>query len=162
MLAMMWSRPRWLEELRELSGADFLLLRMADTEAGRLPIVGGVPSTIAWDSLLDLRTADVVEVRAAVTRQDQWFDGNTDFAASDPLRKAGEHICGLAHPLESGGDLAGVLSGSSTKWRVRRSPPSCRAFLKAASWKMKNCSVSSLTLLADVLANSFSSSKKAC
>lgn len=101
---------RWLEELRELACADFLLLRMAGTEAGRLPIVGGVPSTIAWDSLLDLRTVDAVETRAAVTRQDQWFDGNTTFAALDPLRKAGEHISGLAHPLESGGDLAGVLT----------------------------------------------------
>ena len=101
---------RWLEELRVLAGADFLLLRMAATEAGRLPILGGVPSTIVWDPLLDLRTAEAVETRAAITRQDQWFDGCTAFAAADPLRKAGEHISGLAHPLESGGDLAGVLT----------------------------------------------------
>jgi len=101
---------RWLEELRVLAGADFLVLRMAATEASRLPILGGVPSTIVWDPLLDLRTADAVETRAAVTRQDQWFDGGTSFAAADPLRKAGEHISGLAHPLESGGDLAGVLT----------------------------------------------------
>jgi len=101
---------RWLEELRALAGADFLVLRMAATEAGRLPILGGVPSSIAWDSLLDLRTTDAVETRAAVTRQDQWFDGKTHFASADPLRKAGEHISGLAHPLESGGDLAGVLT----------------------------------------------------
>ncbi|OYW31574.1 MAG: hypothetical protein B7Z47_00650 [Chthoniobacter sp. 12-60-6] len=101
---------RWLEELREIAGADFLVLRMAATEAGRLPIVGGVPTTIAWDSLLDLRTAGAIETRAAVTRQDQWFDGTTLFTAADPLQKAGEHISGLAHPLESGGDLAGVLT----------------------------------------------------
>lgn len=101
---------RWLEELRELAGADFLVLRMASTDTGRLPILGGVPATIAWDSLLDLRSADAIETRAAVTRQDQWFDGTTAFAATDPLRKAGEHISGLAHPLESGGDLAGVLT----------------------------------------------------
>jgi serine phosphatase RsbU (regulator of sigma subunit)/anti-sigma regulatory factor (Ser/Thr protein kinase) len=101
---------RWLEELRELAGADFLVLRMAGSEAGRLPILGGVPSSIAWEQLLDLRTAEAVETRAAVTRQDQWFDGSTAFAATDPLRKAGEHISGLAHPLESGGDLAGVLT----------------------------------------------------
>ncbi len=101
---------RWLEELRDLAGADFLVLRMAGTEAGRLPILGGVPSTIAWDPLLDLRTADSVETRAAMTRQDQWFDGSTTFATADPLQKAGTHISGLAHPLESGGDLAGVLT----------------------------------------------------
>lgn len=101
---------RWLEELRTLAGADFLVLRMAATEAGRLPILGGVPAAIAWDSQLDLRSADAVETRAAVTRQDQWFDGETAFASADPLRKAGEHISGLAHPLESGGDLAGVLT----------------------------------------------------
>lgn len=101
---------RWLEELRELAGADFLVLRMAGTETGRLPILGGVPATIVWDPQLDLRTTDAVEVRAAVTRQDQWFDGRTTFAVADPLRKAGAHISGLAHPLESGGDLAGVLT----------------------------------------------------
>ena len=101
---------RWLEELRELAGADFLILRMAGSESCRLPILGGVPSTIAWDTLLDLRSADAVETRAAVTRQDQWFDGKTTFAAADPLRRAGEDISGLAHPLESGGDLAGVLT----------------------------------------------------
>ncbi len=101
---------RWLEELRELAGADFLVLRMAATDAGRLPILGGVPSTIVWEPLLDLRNTEAVETRAAVTRQDQWFDGSTTFAATDPLRKAGEHISGLVHPLESGGDLAGVLT----------------------------------------------------
>ena len=101
---------RWLEELRELAGADFLVLRMAAMDAGRLPILGGVPSTIVWDPQLDLRNTNAVETRAAVTRQDQWFDGSTTFAATDPLRKAGEHISGLAHPLESGGDLAGVLT----------------------------------------------------
>jgi serine phosphatase RsbU (regulator of sigma subunit)/anti-sigma regulatory factor (Ser/Thr protein kinase) len=101
---------RWLEELRELAGADFLILRMVGNEASRLPILGGVPATIAWDSMLDLRGAEAIETRAAVTRQDQWFDGKTAFAVTDPLRKAGEHISGLAHPLESGGDLAGVLT----------------------------------------------------
>ena len=83
---------------------------MAATEAGRLPILGGVPSRILWDPQLDLRNTNAVETRAAVTRQDQWFDGATTFAAADPLRQAGEHISGLAHPLESGGDLAGVLT----------------------------------------------------
>lgn len=101
---------RWLEELRELAGADFLVLRMAGNEAGRLPIVGGVPSAIAWEPLLELRNNDAVETRAAVTRQDQWFDDSTTFATADPLQKAGEHISGLSHPLESGGDLAGVLT----------------------------------------------------
>ena len=101
---------RWLEELRELAGADFLVLRMAAMDAGRLPILGGVPSTIVWDPQLDLRNTNAVETRAAITRQDQWFDGNTTFAATDPLRKAGDHISGLSHPLESGGDLAGVLT----------------------------------------------------
>ncbi|WP_395741430.1 SpoIIE family protein phosphatase [Prosthecobacter sp.] len=101
---------RWLEELRELAGADFLVLRMASTESGRLPILGGVPTSIAWDSALDLRSSDAVESRAAATRQDIWFDSNTVFSGSDPLRKAGPHISGLAHPLESAGDLAGVLT----------------------------------------------------
>lgn len=101
---------RWLEELRDLAGADFLILRIASAEAGRLSLLGGVPSSITWDSQLDIRNADAVETRAALTRQDLWFDGTTVFAATDPLRKAGEHISGLAHPLESGGDLAGVLT----------------------------------------------------
>lgn len=101
---------RWLEELRELAGADFLVLRMAAAESGRLPILSGVPCSIAWAPSLDLRNTEAVEARAAITRQDQWFDSNTAFAATDPLRKAGEHISGLAHPLESGGDLAGVLT----------------------------------------------------
>ena len=101
---------RWLEELRELAGADFLVLRMASTDAAKLPIVGGVPTSIAWESLLDLHVADAIETRAAVTRQDQWFDVSTTFSTADPLRKAGKHISGLAHPLESGGDLAGVLT----------------------------------------------------
>lgn len=101
---------RWLEELRELAGADFLVLRMAGADTSRLPLLGGVPATITWDPLLELRCSDAVEARASFTRQDQWFDGCGAFAASDPLRKAGEHISGLAHPLECGGDLAGVLT----------------------------------------------------
>lgn len=101
---------RWLEELRELAGADFLVLRTAGTEAGRLSFIGGVPSAISWEPSLDLRSSDTVESRAAATRQDQWFDKSTPWAPSDPLRKAGEHISGLAHPLESGGDLTGVLT----------------------------------------------------
>lgn len=102
---------RWLEELRELAGADFLILRMACNDTSRLlPLLGSAPSCTSWDQQLDLRGADFIETRAATTRQDQWFDGSTGFAAADPLLKAGTHISGLAHPLESGGDLAGVLT----------------------------------------------------
>lgn len=106
---------RWLEELRELAGADFLILRMASSDISALPLLGCAPATSPWDPQLDLRGTDFVETRAAKTRQDQWFDSSTAFAPADPLLKAGEHISGLAHPLESGGDLAGVLTVGAFK-----------------------------------------------
>ncbi|MBB5032211.1 SpoIIE family protein phosphatase [Prosthecobacter vanneervenii] len=101
---------RWLEELRELAGADFLILRMASSDGLLMPLLGSAPSPLNWEAHLDLRSADYIESRAAKTRQDQWFDCGTDFMPADPLLKAGKHISGLTHPLESGGDLAGVLT----------------------------------------------------
>ena len=101
---------RWLEELRALAGADFLVLRVAGGDAVKIPLLSGAPATISWERLLDLRSTEFIESRAAITRQDQWFDGGTSFVKGDPLLMAGTRLSGLTHPLESGGDLAGVLT----------------------------------------------------
>jgi serine phosphatase RsbU (regulator of sigma subunit)/anti-sigma regulatory factor (Ser/Thr protein kinase) len=135
----------WLEELRLISGADFITLRMLTPDGTQLE---GIPPAarlskaegeVSWSAektqraqgsqetldmalesqattrpfsipIIDLNRSDVIESRAVSMRQDQWFDGRTVFDQSDPLRAQGAAVSGIAHPLEAGGEVIGVLT----------------------------------------------------
>ena len=100
----------WLRQLLEISGADFLVLRMLSPDGTHLEEIANAPDISISVSPLELNCADLIESRAVSSRQDQWFDGGTKFNQDDPLSRLGAAVSGVAHPLEMGGEMIGVLT----------------------------------------------------
>jgi anti-sigma regulatory factor (Ser/Thr protein kinase) len=100
----------WLEELRQLAAADFLTLRMLTPDGTQLERIAISPSTSFVTPFLDVSSTQFVESRACISRQDQWFDGRSVFDAADPLAQWDQALSGVAHPLESGGEVIGVIT----------------------------------------------------
>ena len=130
----------WLRQLLVISGADFLALRMLTPDGTKLEDIAnvarlskaevevsrsskntqrveGIQETLvsplerqATTPFMDLNRADLIESRAVTLRQDQWFDGNSVFHQDDPLARQSSAISGVAHPLEIGGEVIGVLT----------------------------------------------------
>jgi anti-sigma regulatory factor (Ser/Thr protein kinase) len=111
----------WLEELRQLVGADFLTLRMLTPDAAQLERIATSPSTAFVTPFLDIGNTHLFESRAQISRQDQWFDGCSVFHHADPLSQRSHAVSGVAHPLESGGEIIGVLTFGVNKahWEPR-------------------------------------------
>lgn len=101
---------KWLEELRELSGADFLTLRMLSPDASQLAAIANAPVDLRVTPFIDPANSHLIESRAIISRQDQWFDGGSDIHRDDPLSSHGSDVSGIAHPVETGGDVIGVLT----------------------------------------------------
>lgn len=100
----------WLEEFRQLASADFLTLRMLTPDAAQLERIAVSPATSFVTPFLDVGNTDLVESRACISRQDQWFDGCTVFHHAGPLSQRSHAVSGVAHPLESGGEVIGVIT----------------------------------------------------
>lgn len=100
----------WLEELRHISGAEFLMLRMLTPDATQLEVIATAPGGVHSVAFIDLSNARFIESRAALSHQDQWFDGSSLLHPTDPLSYLGTAVSGVAHPLETGGEVIGVLT----------------------------------------------------
>lgn len=100
----------WLEEFRQLAGADFLTLRMLTPDGAQLERIAVSPATSFVTPFLDLGNTHLVESRACISRQDQCFDGCSVFHHADPLSQRSHAVSGVAHPLESGGEVIGVIT----------------------------------------------------
>ncbi|MBE2286279.1 MAG: SpoIIE family protein phosphatase [Prosthecobacter sp.] len=100
----------WLEELRQLAAADFLSLRMMTPDGTQLERIAVSPATSFVTPFLDVSSTHLVESRACISRQDQWFDGSSAFDGADPLSHLHQTVSGVAHPLESGGEVIGVIT----------------------------------------------------
>lgn len=100
----------WLRQLLEISGADFLSLRMLNPDGTLLEEIAAVPEGRASVTFVDASRTDLIEPRAVALRQDQWFEGNSIFHKDDPLSHRCSAISGVAHPLEIGGEVIGVLT----------------------------------------------------
>ena len=101
---------KWLEELRQLAGADFLTLRMLTPDGMQLERIATSPATAFVTPFLDIGNTHLVECRACISRQDQLFDGCSVFHHADPLSQRSQAVSGVTHPLESGGEVIGVLT----------------------------------------------------
>ncbi|MBK8040811.1 MAG: SpoIIE family protein phosphatase [Verrucomicrobiaceae bacterium] len=101
---------KWLEELRQISGADFLSLRMLTPDGSQLAAFATAPADSFTTAFIDLGNTNIIESRAAIQKQDQWFDGFSVFDQADPLSYRGSAVSGIAHPLETGGQVIGVLT----------------------------------------------------
>jgi anti-sigma regulatory factor (Ser/Thr protein kinase) len=111
----------WLEELRHISGADFLTLRLLTPDGTQLEVIATAPATAITAPFIDLGHTSVMESRATILHQDQWFDGCTVFDHADPLLYRGSAVSGVAHPLETGGEVIGVLTVgvNSAQWEPK-------------------------------------------
>lgn len=101
---------RWLTELCTVCGADWWVLRLAET---------GTTTPVAFASsggeqfnpvYLDPSQSESVEAHAARGRQDVWLDPSVPLQPGDPLRRFGDSPSGLCHPIYVNSALLGVLS----------------------------------------------------
>jgi serine phosphatase RsbU (regulator of sigma subunit)/anti-sigma regulatory factor (Ser/Thr protein kinase) len=103
----------WMRELLGIVEADWFVLRLADAKGKELRLLatslGGNPD---YSLLLtqDAASSGSVELRAARTRQDVWFDANAPLTLSDPLSHLVHHSNGLTHPIFMEESLVGTLS----------------------------------------------------
>lgn len=100
----------WLRQLLDISGADFLTLRMLNPDGTQLEEIAAVPECGISIPFIDVSCTDLIESRAVSLRQDQWFEGSSVFHSDDPLSHRSRAISGVAHPLEIGGEVIGVLT----------------------------------------------------
>ena len=103
----------WMRELLMIAEADWYLLQLADTEGRELHVAAtSLPADPDYVlSLWPAQPADEsVELRAARTRQDVWFDAGSPLLPGDPLFPFIRHSNGLAHPIFAEESLVGVLS----------------------------------------------------
>lgn len=111
----------WLEELRQISCADFIALRMLSVDGSQLETIAAVPATLQAPPDISISEGGLIECRAAISRQDQWFDESTAYDQTDPLSYLGNAVSGIAHPLEAGGEVIGVLTlgVKSAQWEPK-------------------------------------------
>ncbi len=104
---------RWLHELRQIVAADWFVLRLADPSVTHLAVSHCSRNDAGLTPLLlkgATQTSSSIESRAAVSRQDMWFDAANPFPPDDPLALFGFPASGLAHPLYVNTELVGVLT----------------------------------------------------
>ena len=103
----------WMRELLTIVEADWFVLRLADSKGKELRLMATSLSGNPDYSLLltpDAASSGSVELRAAQTRQDVWFDANAPLTLSDPLSHLVHHSNGLAHPIFMEESLVGILA----------------------------------------------------
>lgn len=104
---------RWLGELRSITGADWIVLRLTEPEESCLRAFQTVPPDLDLPPL-PLVTASTpglpVETCATIDKTDVWFDHRRPLAAADPLGLLGAGLSGFSHPMFVSGELMGVLT----------------------------------------------------
>jgi serine phosphatase RsbU (regulator of sigma subunit)/anti-sigma regulatory factor (Ser/Thr protein kinase) len=102
----------WMRELLAIVEADWYVLRLVDPVGKELRLSAtSLPDAFDYSlSLLPDAAAGSVELRAAQSRQDVWFDASAPLALGDPLSHVIRHSNGLAHPIFAEESLVGVLA----------------------------------------------------
>lgn len=104
---------RWLRELKQITSADWYVLRLVENGREELPVarISHPDLVLPALPLNEQETAPPsVELSAIHRLQDVWFDAAEPPSAGDPLAAVASSMSGLAHPLFVGGELVGVLS----------------------------------------------------
>ncbi len=103
---------RWLRELRQITSADWSVLRLIDEARPGVAVarISHPELVLAPLSLDGPEPQASVEKLAVQRRQDVWFDAAEPPSTADPLSRIGASISGLSHPLFVAGELVGVLS----------------------------------------------------
>ncbi len=103
----------WMRELLAIVEADWYVLRLVDPGGKELrlsktSLSGNLDFALSLSA--EVSSAGSVELRAARTRQDVWFDASAPLMLVDPLAHLVRHSNGLAHPVFAEGVLVGVLA----------------------------------------------------
>ncbi|MGV3775056.1 MAG: SpoIIE family protein phosphatase [Verrucomicrobiales bacterium] len=105
---------RLLTDLGQITSAEWFIFRLAGKDETRLKVF------TASEPLLNLEKVSLlgpdatnrsVEVEAALTREDVWFDNLSPLKPTDPLARVyKQEAVGLAHPIYMGDLLIGTLT----------------------------------------------------
>ena len=104
---------RWLDQMLEITEAEWLVMRVCGRSPGELRLVTRSGDADRFDALpadLPLGSRTSVEVRAASDRADVWFDEFAPLEAADPLADLAGGGCGFAHPVVVNDSLVSVIS----------------------------------------------------
>lgn len=104
---------RLLGDLLRVTGADWYLFRMFDSESSTLKVFASPASSTDLPPLPVPEEAPEdapAEVRAAVARRDCWIDSEHRASDSDPLLRVQSGSCCMIHPVALGETLVGTLA----------------------------------------------------
>jgi len=99
---------RLLRDMRALAEADFVFLRLFDSDLKVLRAYRAAPPLDLAEIRLD--DAASIEAESASALRDVWFDPAHPLAEKDPLRLAGGLGLGVCHPLALGEQLLGTIT----------------------------------------------------
>jgi sigma-B regulation protein RsbU (phosphoserine phosphatase) len=112
---------RLLSDLLRVTVADWFVLRLADSQESKLVAFAASEPEPGPDPL-DLGrlnpSVHSVELEAALTRRDVWFDHPDALSPSDPLGAGKSGSIGLVHPFYVGDTLVGTLSIGKSRVRT--------------------------------------------
>ena len=104
---------RLLNDLLQIVGAEWFLLRLASDDHAELAIFAASDASLELGPLQVVAAAaplNCAEIEAALSRQEVWFDTRTPGGVIDPLARAKPAAQGLVHPFYAGEKLLGTLA----------------------------------------------------
>jgi serine phosphatase RsbU (regulator of sigma subunit)/anti-sigma regulatory factor (Ser/Thr protein kinase) len=103
---------RLLSDLSQITSADWFVFRMAVKNGARLDVFVASDATVLLSPLvLQMGPASrSVEVEAALSREDVWFDQLSPLHNADPLAAVRTDSFGLVHPIYLAETLVGTLT----------------------------------------------------
>lgn len=115
---------RLLADLQQIVGADWFVLRLKAGNKSQLEVFVASEPALQLPALAsneDLAANLPVELAAATSRRDVWFDAAQPLRTGDPLAvKSGS--CGFAHPIFAGEDLVGTLAIGKSSSSAQNNP----------------------------------------
>lgn len=115
---------RLLSDLAQITGSDWFVLRLLARDGNALTVFTASDPGLKMPPL-PVRGPGVrpcLELRAALERQDIWFDGDGRLEPGDPLSAYPGRITGLIHPFFLGDQLIGTVAigslGESSQFTV--------------------------------------------
>ncbi len=105
-----------LNDLLQITSADWYVLRLIPQNGTDLVVFAASDPALqlAPLSVSNTTAATSVEVQAALTRRDAWFEQPGQLSANDPLVLAKRNSVGFVHPISFGDLLMGTLTVGKT------------------------------------------------
>ena len=103
---------RLLSDLAQITSADWFILRLLSRDGKRLSVFSASESRLMLPSLslLAEQTPLSLELKAALDRQDSWFESGDLSDPADPLSALKSGALGLIHPFSLGEQLIGTIA----------------------------------------------------